>query len=114
MLEKEATGGLAAVGLELCLWAGSVVAIQRVLVQDDATALGVVCDESGWLAEIGDTCPMCRQPTRKTDDVIDELAQAVIDAGGTVEHVLADTPLRDHVVAADLRFPLPPQPGEEV
>jgi peptide chain release factor subunit 1 len=112
VLEKQAAGGNAAVGLEHCLWAGSVAAIQRLLVQEDATAAGVVCDESGWLAESGDTCIICGQPTRKTDDVIDELAQAVIDTAGTVEHVLADTPLRDHIAAADLRFPLPPKPRE--
>ena len=109
---KEASGGNAAVGLERCLWAGSVAAIQRLFVPENATAAGVVCDQSGWLAESGDTCIICGQPTRKTDDVIDELAQAVIDTGGTVEHVIADTPLRDHVAAADIRFPLPPMPRE--
>ena len=112
VFEKEATGGNAAVGLKRCLWAGSVAAIQRLFIQENATAAGVVCDQSGWLAESGDTCIICGQPTRKTDDVIDELAQAVIDTGGTVEHVIADTPLRDHVAAADMRFPLPPAPRE--
>jgi Bacterial archaeo-eukaryotic release factor family 10 len=111
VLEKEAAGGNAAVGLERSLWAGSVAAIQRLLVQEDATAAGVVCDESGWLAETGDTCIICGQPTRKTDDVIGELAQVVIDTGGTVVHILADTPLRDHLAAADLRYPSPPMPG---
>ena len=45
--------------------------------------------------------------------MIDELTQAVIDSGGTVEHVIADTPLRDHLAAADLRYPLPPKPGDQ-
>jgi peptide subunit release factor 1 (eRF1) len=113
VFEKRGSGGLAAVGAEGCLWAGSIAAIQQLLVHDDATAPGVVCDESGWLGETGDTCPLCGKPTRATDDVIDELAEAVIDAGGTIEHVYADTQLRDHLVAADLRFPLPPPPGDE-
>ncbi len=112
VFEKAAARGNAVVGLERSLWAGSVAAIQRLLIQEDATAPGVVCDESGWLAESGDTCIICGQPTRKTDDVIDELAQAVIDTGGTVEHVIADTPLRDYLAAADLRYPLPPKPGD--
>jgi peptide chain release factor subunit 1 len=112
VLEKQAAGGLAAVGLEPCLWAGSVSAIGRLLVHDEATAPGVVCEQSGWLGETSDTCPICGEPTRKSEDVIDELAQAVIDAGGTVEHVFADTPLTEHLVAADLRFPLPPRPEE--
>jgi peptide subunit release factor 1 (eRF1) len=110
VLEKHAAGGNATIGLERTLWAGSVSAIARLLVHDDATAAGVVCDETGWLAETGSTCVVCGKPTRKTEDVIDELAEAVIDAGGTVEHVYADTSLRDHLVAADLRFPLPPMP----
>lgn len=110
LLEKEAAGGNAAVGLERCLWAGTVAAVQRLLVHDEVTASGVVCDESGWMGETGDTCPLCEGPTRKTEDVIDELAQAVIDTGGTVEHVLAETALLEHLVAADLRFVLPPRP----
>jgi peptide chain release factor subunit 1 len=113
VFEKAAAGGNAVVGVEGCLWAVSVAAIRRLLVQEDATAAGVVCDESGWLGESGDTCIICGRPTRKTDDVIDELTLAVIDTGGTVEHVTADTPLREHLTAAELRFPLPPKPGEE-
>ena len=109
--ERKAAGGNAVVGLEGCLWAGSVAAIQQLLVQEGATAAGVVCDESGWLAESGDRCPICGRPTRRTDDVLDELAEAVIDAGGTVEHVAADTPLKEDITAARLRFPLPPPPG---
>ena len=113
VIEKHAAGGLAAVGLEACLWAGSVTAIGRLLLHDDVAAPGVVCEQSGWLAEAGDTCPLCGRPTRKTEDVIDELTQAVVDAGGTVEHVFADTTLREHMVVADLRFPLPPRPGQQ-
>jgi len=110
LLAKEAAGGNAVLGLERCLWAGAVAAVQRLLVHGDATATGVVCDESGWLGERGDTCPICGGPTRRSEDVLDELAQAVIDTGGTVEHVLAETPLQEHLVAADLRFVLPPRP----
>jgi peptide chain release factor subunit 1 len=107
LYEKQAAGGNAVVGLEPCLWAGSVAAVQRLLVQEGATAAGVVCDESGWLAESGDSCKICGRTTRPTVDVIDELAQAVIDTSGTVEHVAADTPLKEDVAAAHLRFPLP-------
>jgi peptide chain release factor subunit 1 len=109
---KQAAGRNAAIGVERCLWAGSTHAIQRLLVQDDVAVSGVVCDESGWLAESGDTCIICGGPTRKTENIIDELAQTVIDSSGTVEHVYAvNTPLRAHTLAADLRFPLPPKPG---
>lgn len=108
VLERSAAGGLATVGLGTCLWAGSVAAIQKLLVQEDATAPGVVCDQSGWLAIEGDTCPVCGNPTRRAPDVIDELVEAVIAEGGSISHVEADTELKDHTVAATLRFPLPP------
>ncbi|MCW2880674.1 MAG: hypothetical protein JWQ95_4774 [Sphaerisporangium sp.] len=110
VLERAATRRPAAIGLDDCLWAGSVAAVQTLLVQDGATAPGVVCDESGWLAASGDMCPLCGRATRHTPDVIDELADTVIEEGGSVEHVLAETELKDHITAASLRFPLPPRP----
>lgn len=109
-LGKAAAGGLAATGLTRCLWAGSVAAVQTLLVQEDATAPGVVCDRSRWLALEGDTCPVCGEQTRRAPDVVDELVQVVIDEGGSIEHISAETDLRQHVLAADLRFPLPPLP----
>jgi peptide subunit release factor 1 (eRF1) len=110
VFEKAATGGLAAIGPEQCLWAGSVAAVQHLLIQDGAMRPGVVCDESGWLALTGEACPLCGRATRRTPDVLDELTETVIDEGGSVKHVEADTELREHLVAASLRFPLPPQP----
>lgn len=110
IVEAVAERRRAALGLEPCLWAGTVAAIQTLAVQEAATVPGVVCDRSGWLALAGDTCPLCGEPTRPTPDVIDELVEAVIDEGGSVRHVGVDTELRRHVVGAMLRFPLPPRP----
>jgi hypothetical protein len=50
---------------------------------------------------------VCAQTTRETPDLIDEMAAKVLDTGGRVEHVYADTRLAEHVVAALLRFPVP-------
>jgi peptide chain release factor subunit 1 len=110
-LERAAAGGWAAVGLSDCLWAGSVAAIEKLLVQEDAIVPGVVCDESGWLGTAGETCPLCGKPLRQTPDILDELAQTVIDESGSIEHVEADTQLKALLAAAELRFPLPPKPG---
>ncbi len=110
VLQAVASGGLAVAGLEPCLWAGSLAAIRALLVQDGAVAPGVVCDASGWFATSGDACPLCGGPTRSTPDVIDELVEAVIDEGGSIQHVRADTDLRAHVTAAWLRFAPPPEP----
>ncbi|MGI8332467.1 hypothetical protein ACRYCC_21050 [Actinomadura scrupuli] len=112
VFEQAATGRFAAIGAEECLWAGSVAAVRHLLVQDGAEVAGVVCDESGWLGLRGGTCPLCGSPTRPTPDVLDELAETVIDEGGSVEHIEADTDLRKEGVAAFLRFPLPPRPEE--
>ena len=65
------------------------------------------------MAECGDTCIIGGQPIRKTEDVIDELAQTVIDTGGTVEHVTTDSPVGEPGLAAELRFPLLLKPGDQ-
>jgi len=108
LLEGAAAGGLAAVGLERCLAAGSSAAIRTLLVQDGAMAPGVVCDASGWLGTTRERCPVCAGPTRRTADVIDELVRAVSVEGGSIQHVRAETELREHMTAAWLRFALPP------
>ncbi|MGO9143341.1 MAG: hypothetical protein ACLP70_18165, partial [Streptosporangiaceae bacterium] len=109
-LEKMAAHGLATAGLENCLWAGSVAAVQTLLVHDGVMTPGVVCDQSRWLALSGDTCPVCGNPTRRASDVIDELADTLISQRGTVRHVDADHRLRPYVTAAELRAEPPPQP----
>jgi hypothetical protein len=47
---------------------------------------------------------------RRAADIVDELVQVVIDEGGSIEHVRADTALKEYLVAASLRFALPPEP----
>ncbi|HWG60909.1 MAG TPA: hypothetical protein VG253_04280 [Streptosporangiaceae bacterium] len=111
VLETVAAGGLAVAGLDQCLWAGSVAAAQTLLIQEGAATQGVVCDQSHWLARSGDTCPICGRETRRTPDVIDELAQAAIDESATVKHIHDDSRLDPYLTAAALRFPLPPLPA---
>jgi Bacterial archaeo-eukaryotic release factor family 10 len=106
--ERLATSGLAAAGIDDCLWAGSVAAVDTLLMLDSVTMPGVVCDQSGWLGRSGDTCPVCGNPTRATPDVLEELAQDVIAKSGSVKHVETGGRLADDIVAASLRFPLPP------
>ena len=110
VLELAAAGGLAALGPEDCLWAGSMSAIDTLLVRDGTTLLGVLCDESRWLAASGDICPVCGKRTRYTPDVLDELAAAVIETGGLARQIVADLMPEDYPAAAKLRFPAPP-PG---
>ncbi|WP_433608176.1 hypothetical protein ACQP2P_34740 [Dactylosporangium sp. CA-139114] len=110
IFEAVAEGRPGAIGLEPCLWAGSVAAVQHLVIHEGAAVPGVVCDESGWLGTSGQQCPLCGQPTRQTPDLLDELAEFVVEEGGAVKHVADNPRLRPHRVAAALRFPLPPAP----
>jgi Bacterial archaeo-eukaryotic release factor family 10 len=109
--ETVAAGGLAVAGLAECLWAASITAAQLLLVQHDVVVPGVVCRGCGWLGLADGTCPVCGKAPVYTPDVLNELAESVIDAGGDVTHVQVDTELREHTAAAALRFPLPPRPN---
>jgi peptide chain release factor subunit 1 len=106
-LERVAAGGLGAAGLEWCLTAVNERAVQILLVDDDQEVPGRVSDRCGWLGLEGEDCPVCGERTRKTPDVVDEMAVAVIDSSGHVKHVHAGTALSRYVVAAHLRFPVP-------
>jgi hypothetical protein len=86
-------------------------AIDTLLLRDGATLAGVVCDESRWLAASGDTCPVCGKPTRYAPDVLDELAAAVIETGGSARQIAADLMPDQYPTAAKLRFPPPPPRG---
>jgi peptide chain release factor subunit 1 len=111
VLEKVAAGSRFAVrGVAGCLWGGTVKAVETLLVQDGAIVDGVVCTNCDWMGLFGETCPLCGSSTRQTPDVLDELAQAVIDDSGSVRHIKADTDIKEHLAAAALRFPLPPAP----
>ncbi len=108
-LEQAAAGDSAAIGLQQCLWGGTVAAIGRLLVEEGAVVPGLVCERHRWMGLRGETCPLCDEPPREVPDVIDELVEATIEEGGAVEHVAAETALSDRLTAASLRFPLPPR-----
>jgi peptide chain release factor subunit 1 len=109
-LEAKAARRPAAVGLDETLWAASLAAIGTLEVDEQAVVPGRVCDRDGLLTRSEKACPLCGDPLREVPDVIDELAESVIDDGGEVRHVDAETALRAEQTAALLRFELPPQP----
>jgi peptide chain release factor subunit 1 len=110
VVETVAARGRAVLGVAGCLWAGTVAAIDTLLVQDDAVVPGVVCDNDNWMAEAGTICPLCGNLLRQTTDVLDELAETVVNESGSIKHVKSDTELKEHLAGASLRFPLPPLP----
>jgi peptide subunit release factor 1 (eRF1) len=104
--ERIGLGGKGAIGLAWCLLATAEKAVDVLLVHDDSEASGRVCDNCGWLGLAGGECPVCGLATRATPDVIDDMAEAVLAAGGRVEHVYDDTQLEHDIVGALLRFPV--------
>jgi peptide chain release factor subunit 1 len=111
VLETAAAGGRAALGVEDCLWAAVLAAIDSLLVEDGVVRPGVVCDNCGaWMALEGEECPQCGHQLRHTVDVLDELVERVIDEGGSIVNVTVPTDLTKYTVGASLRFALPPAP----
>ena len=107
ILDRVTAGGLGAAGIPWCLAAVNEEAVQFLLIDEEARASGSACDMCGWLGLVGATCPRCSGPMRATQDVIEEMAAAVIGASGRVKHVQAPTTLSQHSVAAFLRFDVP-------
>ncbi len=107
VLDRVGAGGLGAAGLTWCVHAVNEKAVDHLLVHDDVQRGGRVCERCDWLGLDQAECPVDGSPTRSTPDLFDEMAAAVADSSGRVEHVFAETPLADLEVAAFLRFPVP-------
>jgi peptide chain release factor subunit 1 len=106
-LDRVGARGLGAVGLEWCLLAADEQGIELLLIDDEKQVPGRMCDNCGWLGLAGDPCPVCAHPTRETPDVIDDMCEAVVAAGGRVIGAETDTAPAPEMVAARLRFPVP-------
>ncbi len=108
VLELAKGGGLAAVGLGPVLAAVNQRAVDMLVVATDGSVRGAECASCGWLEREGAAaCPACGEAPRRVPDLVDAMASAVGTAGGTVRHLLTDTPLGADRVGALLRFPVP-------
>jgi peptide chain release factor subunit 1 len=97
-------GDLGAIGVDRVFEAASHHAIFRLLVHDGAAVEGSVCTNCGALSRPTDTCLRCGGGTRLLPDALEALSRAVIEAGGSVEHVMTETRLAEDLVVARLRF----------
>jgi peptide chain release factor subunit 1 len=91
-------------GLDGCLEASRARAVAQLILPDDQTAPGFACDICGELStsENGCDCPDPAGACRAVPDLLDELADRTLDAGGLVTAV-GNPPF---TVAARLRFPV--------
>jgi hypothetical protein len=99
-----AAGGLAVVGIDRVVQAVNRHAVARLLVHDAAAMPGAMCPNCGALWLRSGSCLECGLQTVSVADVLEPLARSVVDAGGSVEHVMAPTSLAADLVAARLRF----------
>ena len=101
-------GGLGALGMTDVLAAANLKAIETLAVETRFSTGGLRCAACGWLTESGvDACPSCRGTTvAGVPDLVDAVAIAVRASGGTVRHVLSETPLAPYQVGALTRFAL--------
>jgi len=97
-------GGLAVVGVDRVLREASRNAVSELLVHDGVSIKGVICTRCSALFRSGFTCRSCGGKTDEVSDLFEAVTRAVIDTGGTVEHVMAHTPLATDLLAARLRF----------
>lgn len=99
--------GLALLGLSPILDACNAQAVDTLVVAGDFTLPGVLCNQCGYLARGGDSCPVCGSTTFEVEDVVAAAMEAVISAGGRVHQLIVASPLDQYGVGALTRFPLP-------
>lgn len=98
-----ASSGLAVVGLPASLDAANAKAVERLVVVGTYLKPGTVCPACGFLSLEATTCPACGTGMIGGSDVVNELAESVVDAGGSFLQVLDDG---SEAIGATLRFPL--------
>ncbi len=105
LLERAGSGGLGVVGLDDTIKALLNGQVHTLIVQEEWTVPGVVCRNCGWLGREGEACPVCGSKTDEVEDLVDEMVELAVYFGGRVEHVFADSKLKDHGhIGALLRF----------
>lgn len=100
------SGGMAVLGLGPALAAANAQAIDSLVIAGSVVRPGVSCQSCGYLARTGDRCPVCGSDLAPTDDVVADLIEAVVAAGGTVQQIEVASPLDNDGVGALTRFPV--------
>jgi len=102
-ITSEHLGGLAATGVNACLSAVNLRAVEMLVVPIGGLIPGFACGSCGMLGSEPGTCPHRPPAVRPVPDLLEEMTVAVREDGGEV--VAVYDPPAD--VAARLRFPLP-------
>ena len=106
VLDTAWSGGQASLGLGKAIEAANAQAVDVLVVAGWYAKPGVVCSSCGALGRTGDQCHVCGEKTFHVDDVVSELMDAVVDAGGTVHQIEVASPLDSDGVGALTRYPV--------
>jgi hypothetical protein len=104
--ETALSGGHATLGLHEVLAAANTQAVDTLVVAGDFNRRGAICDQCGYLAREGRTCPVCQSPMFEVDDIVGSVMDAVVAAGGRVVQLRVASALDSHGVGALTRFPV--------
>lgn len=100
------SGGNAMLGLPEVLAGANAQAIDTLVVAGDFGRRGAICDQCGYLAREGGSCPVCESPMFDVDDVVGSVMDAVVAAGGRVVQLRVASQVDRHGVGALTRFPV--------
>jgi peptide subunit release factor 1 (eRF1) len=107
LVDTAASGGDAVLGLESVCDAVNQRAVEVLVIQIGRAVPGFACAECGWVSCATDNeCRVCGSELQRVPDLVDRLSDSVRASGGTVQHVLSDSPLADIEVGARLRYSL--------
>jgi len=108
LIDTAASRGDAVVGVDGATEAANRRAVETLVIQADRTTPGSVCRNCGWVSLDDESdCPACGGAVDPVTDIVDALGDSVRNSGGTVQHVIVDTPLADAEVGAFLRYQQP-------
>jgi len=101
--DTAASGGLAVVGLPASLAAANAKAVERLVVVGTYLKPGTVCPSCGFLSLDDEVCPACGATMTESADVVNELAESVVEASGSFLQVVDDG---SEAIGATIRFPI--------
>ncbi len=105
VLQKARSQDLGVLGLKPTLEALRLGAVHTLLIDDDWTTRGVVCNQCGYLGTEGKNCPICHAALTEKEDIVEEAIELAAQQNAYIEHIYADSPLsQEGHIGALLRF----------
>ncbi len=106
LCDTAGSGGNAVLGLQGAIDAANTQAVETLVVAGPFTRSGAICGSCGFLARVGERCPVCHQALFPVDDVVGALMESVVATGGAVTELGVASPLDKHGIGALTRFPV--------